>query len=325
MPKFFVTLEIANSSYLAAEVRDSRTGKMLSRVRVPGILLGTNPNVTADGSDRAFLINTTLPGFEGRNGVTALYRLRVNADGRSPKLTRLPVNLLPARSNDVVDGMAVSPDGASLAVALQLYKGAACSRLNSHGGIALYSLTGGPTRSWTAPGDAPASPWSPVWISGSKVAFVWQDQLKGSDAYFFTGRSQIRVLDTSAPGHDLLASGVLLKGGGKLGFIQSAGVGPDGSPINVAAFRVTSIGGKGTATVLLAQVTPDGTVTKTFVTYTKRYNGLQQEGAVTAPCQVLATDASGLHNVATCPANGRIDNGTFTLLRSGNRFGAAAW
>jgi hypothetical protein len=326
MPRFFAELGLnANSSEtLFAAVHDSQTGQQLSQISVPGVF-GTSPNIAADGSDRTFIINATRPTPNGKNGVTALYRLRVAADGRSEKLTRLPVNLLPAGSNDVVDGIAVSPDGTSLAVGLQLYKSAAGNSLDSHGEIALYSLTGGPTRTWTAPGDATASPWSLVWIGGSKLAFVWQDQLKGSAAYFFTGRSQIRVLDTSAPGHDLLASRVLLQGGGKLGFIQSAGVGPDGSPINVAAFQVTSIGGKGTATVLLAQVSPDGTVTKTFVTYTKSYNGLEQEGAATAPCQVLATDATGQHNVASCPVNGRIDNGAFNLLQRGSRYGTAAW
>ena len=224
----------------------------------------------------------------------------------------------------MVDGIAVSPDGRELAVALQIYNSAS-NGLTSRGEVRLYSLTGGPTRTWTAPGDVPAMPWDPVWISGSKLAFVWQDQLKGSATYFFTGRSQIRVLDTIAPRHDLLASRVLLKGGGKLGFIQSAGVGPDGSPINVAAFQVTSIGGQGTATVLLAQVSADGTVTKTFATNAKSYNGLQQEGAATAPCQILATNATSQHNVASCPANGRIDNGAFTLLQRGSRYGAAAW
>jgi hypothetical protein len=66
-------------------------------------------------------------------------------------------------------------------------------------------------------------------------------------------------------------------------------------------------------------------VTKTFATYTKSYNGLQQEGAVTTPCQVLATEATGQHNVASCPANGRIDNGAFTLLQRGRMYGRAAW
>ena len=134
------------------------------------------------------------------------------------------------------------------------------------------------------------------------------------------------MLNTSAPGHNLLASSdVLLKGGGHLGFIQAAGVGADGSPINVATVRVTSIGGSGTATMLLAEVSPSGTVIKTFVTFTKSYTGLQEEGAVSSPCQVIATDATGQHTLAYCSAFGRIDNGTFTPLAHNSDTNDAAW
>jgi hypothetical protein len=170
-----------------------------------------------------------------------------------------------------------------------------------------------------------AEQFSDLWISKSSLSFVWQDQLTGSGEYFFTGRSQIRVLDTSAPGQDLLASRVLLTGGGKLGFIQTAAVGPGGSPINVATFRVTSVGGSGTATMLLAQVAPNGAVEKIFATYSRSYSGLPQEGAVTTPCRVIATDASGQHTLAGCPAIGRIDNGTLTPLADSSDDWIAAW
>jgi hypothetical protein len=321
-PRYYVMLSSGGlPSNLLAAVHSSQTGRVLSRIRVPGAF-SILPSIAADGSDRSYVITSTLQGRGGK-GVTALYRLRVSADGRSEKLTRLPVNLPLAGSNHVIDSTAVSPDGSELAVGLQSYQGAP-GHLDSRGEIVLYSLTGGPTRTWTAPGDVPALPFSLDWISKSQLAFVWQDQLKGSATYFFTGRSQIRVLDTSAPGHDLLASRVLLNGGGKLGFIQSASIGPDGSAINVATFRVTSIGGSGTARMLLAQVSPSGAVNKTFAAYTKTYSGLPQEGAVTTPCQVLATDATGQHTLATCPAFGRIDNGAFTrLARSSADFGAA--
>lgn len=322
-PRYYVMLSSGGlSSNLLAAVHDSQTGRVLSRIRVPGPF-GSLPSIAADGSDRSYVITSARPGRDGASGVADLYRLRVSADGRSEKLTRLPVNRALGGSNHVIDSTAVSPDGSELAVGLQSYRGAP-GQLNSRGEIVVYSLTGGPTRTWTAPGDVPALPFSLDWISPSQLAFTWQDHLKGSATYFFTGRSQIRVLDTSVPGHDLLASRVLLKGAGKLGFIQSASVGPDGSPIDVATFRVTSIGGRGTATMLLAQVSPGGAVTKTFGAYTRTYSGLRQEGTVTTPCQVLATDATGQHTLATCPAFGRIDNGAFTpLARSSNDYGAA--
>lgn len=322
MPKYYVTLSGGNPGLIAA-VHDSQTGGVLSEISVPGIM-GVYPNITADGSDRSYVLTGTLQARHDGNAVPALYRLQVSADGRSEALTKLAVNVQPVGPDDVVDSIAISPDGSELAVALQI-SDSASSNLDMRGEIVLYSLSGGPTRIWTAPGDRPALPTNLNWISKSQLAFVWQDQLRGSATYFFTGRSQIRVLDTSASGHDLLSSRVLLTGGSKLGFIQSAEVGPNGSPINVATFRVTSIGGSGTATMLLAQVSPNGAVNETFATYTRSYSGLPQEGTVTTPCQVLATDTTGQHTLATCPGFGRIDHRVFTLLAHSSTDHSAAW
>jgi hypothetical protein len=332
MPKFFIQYGVKlQGGALYAAVRDSTTGQELSQIKVPG-WVGTYPAIAADGSDRTFLLTSTLGGHpqisggtiarKGRNGVTALFRLQVAPDGRSEKLTRLPLNLLPAGSSDVMDGIAVAPGGKQLAVALT--GNADTSSLVMHGELAVYSLTGGRTRTWTAPADVPAVPGKPVWIGKTKLAFVWQDQLRGSTEYF-TGRSQIRVLDTSAPGHNLLASSVLLSGGGQLGVIQAAGVGPAGAPIDVATVRATSVGGSGMAKMSLAQVSASGTVTKTFETYTRSYSGLDQEYAVTSICQVIATDATGQHTLAICPNFGRIDNGTFTPLAHNSGDYIAAW
>jgi len=326
MPRYYVTLSVTlsgSSDSMLAAVHDSQTGGVLSQIEVPGTP-GVYPNIVTNGSDLSYVLTGTVQERQVGKAVPALYRLQVSADGRSETLTRLPVNVQPLGRDDVFDSMAVSPDGSELAVALQI-SNSASSKLDMRGEIVLYSLTGGRARTWTAPGDLPAIPLDLNWISNSQLAFVWQDQLQGSATYFFTGRSQIRVLDTSASGHDLLASRVLLTAGGKLGFIQSASVGPDGSPIDVATFRVTSIGASGTATMLLAQVSPNGTVDKTFATYTRSYSGLPQEGAVTSPCQVLATDATGQHTLATCPAFGRIDNGVFTPLAHSSGDHSTAW
>jgi hypothetical protein len=333
MPRFFVQLGVSlHGGGLFAAVRDSKTGNVLSQITVPG-WWGTIPNIAADGSDRTFIVTTTIGGHpqitggtvarNGRNGVTAVFRLQVAPDGRSEKLTRLPVNLLPAGSDDSVDGIAVAPGGGELAVALQVRD--SYDSPSARGEIALYSLTGGPKRTWAAPSDGLSVSLDPAWISQSQLAFLWQDKLRGSETVFFTGRSQIRVLDTTAPGSNLLASRVLMSGGGRLGFIQTAGVGPGGSPITVATFRVTSLGGTGRARMLLAHVSPAGTVTKTFETYSRSYKGLQQEYLATSVCLVVATDATGQHTLAACPNFGRIDNGTFTSLAHNPSTYMAAW
>jgi hypothetical protein len=66
-------------------------------------------------------------------------------------------------------------------------------------------------------------------------------------------------------------------------------------------------------------------VQKTFVTYTSSYSGLPQEGAVTTPCRVVSTDATGQYTLATCPAFGRITNGTWTPLAASSGDYTAAW
>lgn len=327
MPRYYVTLADLSPTLLVA-VHDSQTGRVLSHISVPGSL-GNYREIAADGSDRSYVFTgtflpPTMQELRAGTAVPALYRLRVSADGRSETVTRLPVKVQPLARDEALTGMAVSPDGTELALAVET-SNSLSGNLTTRGEIVLYSLTGGPTRTWTAPGDRPALPAGLNWISKSELAFVWQDRLRGSANYFFTGRSQIRVLDTSAPGHNMLASRVLLTGGGKLGFIQTAAIGPDGAPITVGTFRVSSVGGSGTATMLLAQVAPTGAVEKTFVTYTKSYSGLPQEGAITTPCRVVATDATGQHTLTTCSAFGRIDNGTLSPLADSSGDYTAAW
>lgn len=323
MPRFYVTLSLnGRNGTTQADVHASGTGRVLSRVNVPGFF-GTNPNIAADHSDRAFLISTTIDRRHAQNGGTFLYRLRVSADGRSATLARLPIRLLPPGSHDVLDGLAVSPDGTSLAVAMQVYQRA--GSLTPQGEIRVYPLTGGPAQMWSAPGVV-AAPWSPVWTGGGLLTFVWQDHFRGGQ-WFNTGGSQIRVLDTSAPGRDLLASRVIMQGGGSLGFIQSAAYGPGGSPVFAATYRVTSVGGSGTATVRLAELSAKGTPVKVFAQHAARYSGAVQEGKTVAGCQVAGIDGSGRHVLAECPAGsfGRIDNGVFTPLAHTPGLTGAAW
>ncbi len=336
MPRFYVTMTLVpQNGSLRAQVHSSQTGQLLSRLRVPGTF-GTNPNITSVGSDRTYLVDATRVGLRGQDGVTALYRLRLSADGRSTTLTRLPVNLLPAGSPDVVDGMAVSPDKSKLAVALQVYKPG--SYVDPRGEILVYSLTGGPTQTWTAP-DVVAAPWNPVWTAGnSLVTFVWQYGLRGTSA-FTTGGSQIRELDTSArlPGRDLLASSqVVLQGGGKVGFIQAAygrtsicaaqtGVIRCVPSVYAATYRVTSIHGSGTARVRLALLSPSGAVIKVYARHTYHYANPAQEGKAVASCQVLGVDVSGQHALVYCPAFGRVDHGRFTPLAGTAGIVAAVW
>jgi hypothetical protein len=323
MPRFYVTLSSPGKfGAVIAEVHASGTGQVLDQARVG--FLGEGDGIVPDGSDRTFLIYASI---SSTNQAVGLSVLTVSPNGHVMHLQRLPRILLAANSQNVIDGIAVSPDGKELAVALQVNKNPNPNVLNPRGEIVVYSLTGGATQTWTAPRDV-AVPWNPVWTGGSQLTFLWQDHLKGT-VFFFTGRSQVRVLDTSAPGRNLLASSVIATGGGKLGFIQAALAGQGNSPGIAAAFRdVPSTGASGTALLKLVSLSPAGTVSKVLVSHAIAYHSHAQMVKIDTSCQVLGIDASGQHTIAYCPVFGRIDNGTFTPL-PGNRgeFGewAAAW
>lgn len=320
MPRFYVTLTSpGQSGRIYAQIHASQTGQVLSQVRAG--FLGSGMGISADQSDRAFVIDAAAK--DATHARIVLYLLRVSADGHSTTLTRLPPVLLPPRSPDVVDGIAISPDGTKLAIALQINQNP--NVVNPRGEIVVYSLAGGPTQTWTAPGDK-AVPWNPAWTGGSRyLTFVWQDQLTGTQ-WFFAGRSQVRRLDTAAPGRNLLASQVLVTGGGPVGYIQAASAGPGDAPIIAAVFQVPPTGTSGTAHMrLVALSAATGAVTQVFARYAARYAGQVQEGTAVAGCQVLGADPTGQHTLTYCPDLARIDHGVLTPLPPDPGVFAAAW
>jgi hypothetical protein len=320
MPRFYVTLTSpGQSGRIYAQIHASQTGQVLSQVRAG--FLGSGMGISADQSDRAFVIDAAAK--DATHARIVLYLLRVSADGHSTTLTRLPPVLLPPRSPDVVDGIAISPDGTKLAVALQVNQNP--NVVNPRGEIVVYSLAGGPTQTWTAPGDK-AVPWNPAWTGGSRyLTFVWQDQLTGTQ-WFFAGRSQVRRLDTAAPGRNLLASQVLVTGGGPVGYIQAASAGPGDAPIIAAVFQVPPTETSGTAHMrLVALSAATGAVTQVFARYAARYAGQVQEGTAVAGCQVLGADPTGQHTLTYCPDLARIDHGVLTPLPPDPGVFAAAW
>lgn len=324
LPPFYVALQFDERSAnvnIVAQVRSSQTGQVLNTRRIG--YYGDGIGVAPDGTgDRSFLIYAGNKDIDHKYA-ERLWQLTLSADGTSTTLRELPLVLLPPGSNDVIDGIAVSPDGTRLAVALQLDNKQSAKVLNMHMEMVVYSLTGGATQTWTAPGDI-AVAWSPEWTSSSNLTFVWQDQLTGTN-WWFTGRSQVRVLDTASASRDLLSSKVIAAGGGNTGFIQTAVAGPDDSPVIGATYRdVSAADGSGTATLSLVGLTPAG-VSTVYVSSQVPYSSQAQMQQLDNKCQILASDATGQHALAACPDFGRIDNGKFTPLPASSGIENAAW
>jgi hypothetical protein len=319
VPAYYVTLGfnavpggVANE--VLAEVHSSKTGQVLSYVAV-GTLGGLVGGVAAEPSHGDFLLYRTL-----NSGEVVTSVLHVSSDGRSVKLQHSPLVLEPSGSKELVQGIAVSPDGSKVAAVLM--RGPANS-LKTQGAIRVYSMTGGATRTWTAPRD-PGSAWTPVWSSNRQLTFVWQDHLHGSARYFYVGRSEVRVLDTSAAGHSLLSSTVLPTEGAGLTLFQSLGAGSADSPVVVAVIAVTSLGGHGTEDRQLMEMSASGSVMKIVSTNSVKYSGLEQEGLLSAQCQVFAETPDGAM-LADNPNFGMIVDGKFTPLAHSTGDWAAAW
>jgi hypothetical protein len=317
MPKFYATLSAASIGF-AVDIHSSRTGRVLSHTNIgaPGSGIG----IVADRTDRAFVVETALKNDSG----VSLLLLRISANGRSMTRTRLPLTLQPAGTQNIVDGIAISPDGTKLAVALQIITHGDIQK--PHSAIIVYPMAGGAAQTWTAPHDV-ALAWDPVWTSGDRrLTFLWHDQLRGNLNKFYTARTQIRVLHVAAPPRNLLGSTVIATGGGKLGFIQTFQAGPANSPIITATFRdVPSTGASGTAVVQLSSLSPTGAITKVIVRHNIAYHSRAQMITADDNCQVLGIDASGHHALAACPVFGRIDNGKFTPLPHSSGDFDAAW
>ena len=108
MPRYYVTL---NHFRPVAVVRAASTGKALMTVPLPRRIDPKQSQIAAAGDGRGFAL--ALFSFPR----TRFYWLRVSADGRSARLTAL--NAAPLPAGEYADGLAVSPGGSRLAVAIQ--------------------------------------------------------------------------------------------------------------------------------------------------------------------------------------------------------------
>jgi hypothetical protein len=169
---------------------------VLATIR-PSLPHGTIVAVTGAADDRTFVLaEETLPrprrdSLSIKHG--SLFLLRLRANGTPQALTRLPFT-----ADDGVNGLALSADGAKLAMTA---RPTATVNLNE---IRVYTLATGAVRTWSATGtgivgdgfggeqDAAAISWA---ADGRHLMFNWDDGMTTAE----------RLLDTSLGGASLLA------------------------------------------------------------------------------------------------------------------------
>jgi hypothetical protein len=292
MPPYYV---IAGHGRPVAEVRDSKTGKLLNAVPLPAGIDPKLSQIAATGDGHAFVL--ALFSFP----TTRFYLLHVTNSGHGARLTSLPVPPLPA--GQYADAIAVSPGG-KLAVAIQIRGG-------RRGAVEVVSLATGAVRTWTtARGGWPAQL---SWASGHELGFFWQDNGPARSP----SAGGLWALDTTAAGSNLMSGRRILPARVGGDTVQSALLSPDGATVAASVtYDGTAHVGRGAVVGGVVELsTRTGHPLRTLLAERAAYSpDPGHPGWYVTPCQLPAIDATGSHLLVSCDSFGRLDRGRFTAL-----------
>jgi hypothetical protein len=269
----------------AVRVIDGFTGRVEATIAAPASAgsLSWNPGrpvwypCGAAPDDRTFLLC----------GARQYWELRLGDDGK-PQPMSAPADIPVAARNNGSNGdpeFALSPDRRLAAVT------------TTAGGIMVLSLVTGATRSWTIPlADGYATDLS--WAGDRYLAFQFTSQPGDYDA------GGVRVLDTrSTAAAALTASRLIISNeqklaGGMTGVFNPV-ITPDGSKIVAAAWTSFNV----------AELAEFSAQSGQLIAVLIPAASMPGHGS---PCQVLWTDQSGSHLIATCNTSGVVNGTRFT-------------
>ncbi len=272
LPRFYVTTSSAPGGRgIQAVVRASASGQVTGSVPVPSAIpvewAGSGGTfVTAAADDRSFIIGVQGGQAPTKTGLDLrLFRFAISAAGKPGHLTELAP--APMR-NETTEGIALSPDGKLLAVSLQND-----SSPDAVGAVQVLNLATGAIRTWTAPARSVYIPGPPSWADGSRViAFSW---LRSTQSGLMAAPRGIRLLDTAAPGGNLVAGTVIVpRGVVAAGSLVSALITPDGRDVIVVTWRdLTPRASAHTVVVQFAELQAStGRLVRLLRTQTERYD-----------------------------------------------------
>jgi hypothetical protein len=292
MPPFYL---VADHDQPAAVVRASATGQIISRVPLPSAIDPKLTQVTAAGDERTFVLALSL------SRGTQFYQLRITASGRPAGLTRLAIPPLPV--GEAADAIALTPDGARLAVAIQT--------AGTRGQIEVITLASGAVRRWasTTSGGLPENlSWDGA---GRRLAFFWSGAAASKDGLW--------LLDTRAKGTGLPSGRRLLPETVGPDEVQSALVTPDARTVIASVtYNGTMKVGRGTVVGGIVEVSaqtarPLRTLLAEHAAYSSDGGG-NRAGWYVTTCQLGAIDRTGSHLLVSCDQFGRLDRGRFTAV-----------
>lgn len=194
LPPYFVAINAnGNPNFVSAYavVRTTKGGSLLGTVKPPpgySVLA-----VTGAADDRTFVLDEAKSSANGTLGTRSFYLLRLKPSGAPASVTKLPMT-----AGSLVTGVALSPDGTMLAIAVQPQDNAADSNLTE---LRVYTLATGAVRTWSenngvignSEDDAASISWT---ADGRSLAFDWGGSGSQQGAW---------LLDTTRGGSGLLA------------------------------------------------------------------------------------------------------------------------
>jgi hypothetical protein len=200
VPRYFVSIETHGNPRLNppsyAVVRSTATGSALGTI-LPSAADGTVVAATAAADDKTFVLEEQPRVSSGASQPVepcTFYLFRLGASGHPGALTRLPMSV---PRGAMVTGLALSPDGGQLAIAVQPNNVKADPSLAQ---IRLYALSTGAVRTWSANGTIQSGlndDGSLSWTADEQtLAFVWYDS---------QGAQVVRLLNVRTGGGSLLA------------------------------------------------------------------------------------------------------------------------
>jgi hypothetical protein len=317
----------------SVEVLATATGNVLATVRSAAAFIA----VSGAADDRTFVLAAA------RKGRIELYLLRLNPQAGTARLNALPIAVATGSSSLQFAGLALSPDGSKVAVAINSHTSAYVGA-----GIWVFNLATGSRREWRGAGAVsdtsmlPGSGWLSWAADDTTLAFDIETGV-------FAGFIAVRLLDTAAPGTDLSRSRVVLSEVQIEGTFQPQLESPlitgDGRAIVLGQCEAAGSGGPG-----CPSITGEGSLPETLsideysartghriaIPYQRRYDvPSPQSGNPGPPPSVLWANAFGKVLIVSTGAPvagqsvelGIVRHGTFTPLRAQGTAltGTAAW
>jgi hypothetical protein len=218
IPRYYLTFTFAADQHVhglpvtEAVIRDSAAGRITGTVKIVTDDFPAPVTVATAPDGRSFIIGTYEPNPKGTRATGyqeyRFFRLPISVDGKPGHLTELPPYPVPMYAS--VQGIALSPDGALLAVS-SMYNGPGGIPAILAAKVEVINLATGKVRIWTAGIQRGHYyvPGSPSWADGDRmIAFTWQhSQSLTNDNMTMEG---VRLLDTDAPGDNLANSRMIV-------------------------------------------------------------------------------------------------------------------